>query len=352
MIVLWGVSASLCVPVYGQTPSDKTALNKANELADKAFVQRCKGKPDSAYVGPVSAASKLLCTDVVRVAPHVCQVVIEYKIEHKDTGALFKVTWENLTPADEMNNVTGKWLVIADFKVLRVRHIADGTWGPWQEDWQNRDVSQGATYEVMKLRHKKDDWVTEPGDDVIRFLQGWDIDSSQNLACADILDPTMHRPPNVLDSIHCHDSLNHRVPVQKVLREDALRWCGITPQQWDDLRNSDWKNLQAAKQTRPQLPGAPGRSLASNDGVTWINGTLRSRMAIPRLRSRVRSSSSSKAAQAPVFTYRLKAWALSSSRRPTPEALRLTTRRRTTTRTIILVTAMRPAIIRTAHRPA
>jgi hypothetical protein len=66
---------------------------------------------------------------------------------------------------------------------------------------------------------------------------------------------------SAVDSVHCHDSLNNPAPVQEVRREDALRWCGIKPQRWDELRNNDWKDRPATKQPSPQLPGAPGHSL-------------------------------------------------------------------------------------------
>ena len=58
------------------------------------------------------------------------------------------------------------------------------------------------------------------------------------------------------DSVRCHDSLNHLVPVQKVLREDAFRWCGITPQRWDELNGKP-------------LPPKQGPTI---NGVTWTNG--------------------------------------------------------------------------------
>lgn len=60
------------------------------------------------------------------------------------------------------------------------------------------------------------------------------------------------------DSVRCHDTLNRLVPVQKVLREDAFRWCGITPQRWDELNGK-----------RSPLP--PKETPAIN-GVTWTNG--------------------------------------------------------------------------------
>jgi len=63
---------------------------------------------------------------------------------------------------------------------------------------------------------------------------------------------------NAPDSVRCHDSLNRLVPVQKVLREDAFRWCGITPQRWDELNGK-----------RSPIP--PKQAPAIN-GVTWMNG--------------------------------------------------------------------------------
>jgi len=247
LMVAWAVSACLCLGAQGQSPSDAEAQGKANELADKAFVQRFGEMPASGYVGPVSTG-KLYCTDVVPVMPNVCQVVIEYK------NLNFKATAATRTPADVANQ-EWNWSVVAEFPIFRLRHIADGTWGPWTK-WQNRDKSQDATYEVMKLRYSQNDhWTWESGNDIRRFIQGWSIDTSQKLALADLLNETKHgKPPGPLDSIRCHDSSNHLVPVQQVLREDAFRWCGITPQQWDELRSSGWKSLPATKWARPQ-PG-------------------------------------------------------------------------------------------------
>jgi hypothetical protein len=64
--------------------------------------------------------------------------------------------------------------------------------------------------------------------------------------------------PSAPDSVRCHDSLNRLVPVQKVLREDAFRWCGITPQRWDELNGK-----------RSPLPP---KQVAATNGVTWMNG--------------------------------------------------------------------------------
>jgi hypothetical protein len=281
LIVLIGVSACLCTTVNAQGPSDGEVNDKANELANKAFVQRFKEQPTSGYVGPVSTG-KLLCLDVVRVAPNVCQAVIEYR------NPTFSPIPKARTPAD-VENKTWNWTVIANFQIFRVRHIADGTWGAWTE-WQNRDRSQEATYEVIKLRYSNQNWTWEPGDDITRFIQGWSIDSSQNLVLADLMSPAMHRAPTALDSIHCHDSLNHRVPVRQVSREDAFRWCGITPQQWDELKNSGWKSLPAAQQTRPQpssvplanrpvAPPPPARGSAGNSviKITPVEATVSSK---------------------------------------------------------------------------
>jgi len=263
MIAAWGVSACLCLAAQAQGPSDADAQSKANELGDKAFVQRFNEMPTSGYVGPVSTG-KRLCTDVVPVVPNVCQVVIEYR------DLSFKAVADTRTPAD-LANEEWNWSVFAEFQVFRLRHIADGTWGPWTK-WQNRDKSRDATYEVIKLRYSKNDkWTWESGSDVTRFIQGWSIDPSQKLALADILNETQHgKPPGPLDSIHCHDSLNHAVPVQQVLREDALSWCGIAPQQWDELKASDWKGLPGAKQSRPQ----PGRTTRAVQPSSVQNATV------------------------------------------------------------------------------
>jgi hypothetical protein len=112
----------------------------------------------------------------------------------------------------------------------------------------------------MKMQYSNDNWTSEPGDDLPRFLLGWTIDSSQKLELADISNPAKHgQPPTPQNSVHCHDSLNHVVPVQKVLREDAFRWCGITPQRWDELNGKHPTPL-----TSNEMP--------ARDGMTWTNG--------------------------------------------------------------------------------
>jgi hypothetical protein len=126
------MSASLSMAALGQAPSNAAAQAKANELANKAFVQRFKEQPTSGYVGPVSTG-KLFCLDVVPVVPHVCQVVIEYR------NPTFRATAKGHTLADAENGVWN-WSVVAEFQIFRVRHIADGTWGPWSE-WKDRDKS-------------------------------------------------------------------------------------------------------------------------------------------------------------------------------------------------------------------
>jgi hypothetical protein len=52
--------------------------------------------------------------------------------------------------------------------------------------------------------------------------------------------------------VHCRDSLNNPVAVEEVLREDARRWCGITPERWDELNGKHTTNL---------VPVASGHSL-------------------------------------------------------------------------------------------
>jgi hypothetical protein len=244
----------MCMTAKAQGPSNADARKKANELANKAFIRRFSELPASGYVGPVSTA-KMYCLDVVKVVPRICQVVIEYK---NPTFTLGKP--QARTPADIENKVW-KWTVIADFQIFRLRHIADGTWGPWTE-WQDRQTTQEATYEVMKLRYTNGDWTWEPGDDLMRFIQGFTLDLSQDLALSDIQNPAQHDPPpTAANSVHCHNSLNQKVPVQEVLREDAFRWCGITPQRWDEITGH----------TPPLQPAASGSTPAGN-GVTWTNG--------------------------------------------------------------------------------
>lgn len=79
----------------------------------------------------------------------------------------------------------------------------------------------------------------------------------RKISCNDVLH-TAGLPPitkngkfSSAPDVHCRDSLNNPVAVEDVLREDARRWCGITPERWDELNG---------KHT-PPLPAAPGHSL-------------------------------------------------------------------------------------------
>ena len=76
------------------------------------------------------------------------------------------------------------------------------------------------------------------------------------------------KAPAAGDSVRCRDTLNQPVPVQEVARENAIRWCGITPQRWDQL---------TAGARNPASLAAPRQSSAlgetpSRDGFTWTNG--------------------------------------------------------------------------------
>jgi hypothetical protein len=237
------ITVCLCFTLRGQD-LDTQAKTVAAEFGKKNFMTACPGH-EQRYVGPFSTA-KLFCADVTSHVPTVCQQVMEYEnlqfVPRPQTPR---------TPADRKNNVW-RWSVIADFEVFRLRHIADGTWGPWTE-WRDKDPK--AAYEVMKLTYEDTNkkWLWEPGDDVTSFVPGWSLNSNEPPACADILNSTKHSQPlSELDSVQCRDSLNQRVPVQKVLREDARRWCGITPERWDELNG---------KHTTTSAPTAPEHSL-------------------------------------------------------------------------------------------
>jgi hypothetical protein len=162
------ITVCLCFTVRGQD-LDKQAEKVADEFGKENFMTACPGH-EQRYVGPFSTG-KLFCADIASHAPTVCQQVMEYE------NLKFVPKPRTRTPADEKNEVW-RWSVVADFRVFRLRHIADGAWGPWTE-WRDKDPN--ATYQVMKLRYENTNkkWLWEPGDDVVRFVPGWSLNSNE-----------------------------------------------------------------------------------------------------------------------------------------------------------------------------
>lgn len=163
---------------------------EANKIVDQAFT-KCPAPAcsDASYYMEMSLPV-LACNMGDVFSPQGyhelkdCRAVFQYK------DPKFGVAADKLSPADVANGFEWSGYVTVNYQISRVRHIADGVWGPW-EQW--RDKPEARPYLLVHYWYKGGQWtVGEVGPDLVKIPVPFNDVIKLKPAYADIADSSTH----------------------------------------------------------------------------------------------------------------------------------------------------------------
>jgi hypothetical protein len=165
--------------MYGQI--DSQALDaKRDRIVPRRFTT-CKGS--SSYYWGIVNLPVLACG--FRAGVKKCQAVFEYRnaefgMEPDDDSSL----------VDRANNIQWRGFLVFNYSMSRVRHVADGFWGPW-EDWQAK--KEPRPYRFEHYQYKNHLWFTDQiGPDVTNLPFAANQMVQDKPSCADISNESPH----------------------------------------------------------------------------------------------------------------------------------------------------------------